>query len=393
MIIIIIFLFFSQICASWNISIYMEASYSLHDAALKNLNDLASSGPNEEINFLVQLHAQGNYAWRYLIKKNKIIQIQKVELTEKTDQNIIDFFKWSANYKSAEKYAIILWDHGFGILNPKKNNDKWELEKQILECRRDHKGMLIDNYHNNVMNVKQLSNALKEISIFLNKKLDILGMDLCMGSMMEIVFEISEYAQCYVGSQNCELKDGWDYAKIAQDLKFDTKPEDFAKIIVDAYKKYYEINASGVFTISALKLEFINMVKKNLDRVCQEIIFLWNQEKILIEPLIESARNESLGFCLHQDYIDLINFLERMKFKFQNSFKDQFLKIINLIDATISDLQQFVIVNVAGKKIIQANGISIYAPSKYFDNSYLDCNFAKESLWISFLNLLNSHKI
>lgn len=389
MIIIIIFLFFSQICASWNISIYMEASYGLHDAALKNLNDLAFQGPNENVNYLVQLHAQGKYAWRYLIEKNKIIQIQKVELTEKTDQNIIDFFKWSSDCRPAEKHALILWDHGFGILNPKKNNNQWEFEKQTAECKRFHKAMLIDNYHNNIMDIKQLSNTLKKISIFLNKKLDVLGMDLCMGSMFEIIFEISEYVQNYVGSQNCELKDGWDYSKIAENLNTNDSAENCAKIIVDAYKNYYEINATaGVYTISALNLELTNQIKKNIDDICREIIFLCSIDEMFIHSLIEGARSESLGFCLHQDYIDLINFLERIKFKFQNSFKDKFLKVINLIDYAISDLRQFIIANAAGKKITQANGISIYAPSKYFDKSYLDCSFAQESLWIKFLNYL-----
>ena len=105
--IVLLSLFF-QICAedSWTVAIYMEASYGLHDAALKNLNDLACQGPNENVNFLVQLHFQGNSAWRYLIKKNKIIQIQKIDLTEKTDQNISDFFKWGATFKPATKICF-----------------------------------------------------------------------------------------------------------------------------------------------------------------------------------------------------------------------------------------------------------------------------------------------
>ena len=267
-------------------------------------------------------------------------------------------------------------------------NEQWEFEKQTTECKRQHKAMLVDNYHNSIMEVRQLAVCMKEISTFLNRKLDVLGMDLCMGAMFEIIFEFSDYVHYYVGSQNCELKDGWDYETISKNLNDQIDSRDFAKNIVKAYKSYYEVNAlMGVYTQSALDLELVDEIKKDLDNISQEIMSLSKYDSC-IKSLLSSARNESLSFCMHSDYVDLVDFLERIKFKFQSSFKDNYLQIINLIETAICNIKKIIIQNIKGKKIAQANGICIYAPQEYLDESYLQCTFAQNSLWTQFINLL-----
>ncbi|MCF7799870.1 hypothetical protein K9L05_02465 [Candidatus Babeliales bacterium] len=408
----------------WTILIFVQAKNNLSKFATKNLTDMASIGSNNKINILVQWYQPNQQGiWRYKIEKNQINL--ETHIAQNSDgsssEDLVGSMKWAVNNYPAKNYFLVLWNHGVGILDPVWNsshrmhispylsveNPKLEIEgitKNFENELSSHRGILFNELNRTYMNNQELANALRQIKtdVLKNKKLDILGMDACLMAMIEVGYQIRNYAKYMVASQEVELANGWDYLTLLKNLSLgNINPITLAVNIVKTYEHYYA-NKIQFYTQSAVDLENMDLIKEGINQIIKDIDICKKLDTVKIKKLIQNSRSESIQFS-NKNYIDLYSFYSQFHKKLNENYTKQALNIIknqhtkNELTKSVNNLKESlqlgmklvenaVVAKTAGKTFSGTQGLSIYFPfSSYIDKSYVKTEFAQDSLWVKFI--------
>ena len=189
------------------IMVYIAADNDLHYFAWKNIKELSEVAP-PNINIIVQLNEPGKHkkTQRYLITKGKAHILNK-DNQEKLDsgsaKTLIDFCTYSIKNFPAQDYVLILWDHGTGILDPRRRTTRtdayfhFNASNLMIEVDRSRsfldlmekepkRGICFDDHYNTYLTNEKLDFALNEIqqSALEGKKFAIIGMDACLMSII-----------------------------------------------------------------------------------------------------------------------------------------------------------------------------------------------------------------
>lgn len=414
----------------WTFIVYIAADNDLRGFAARNIKQMAEVGSNNHLNILVQLDIRitGNkkITRRYYIENNKIFHVNAEDPTsQKMDsgdpQTLVSCCRWAVENYPANKYALILWNHGTGIIDPDTGrminptelfsynsaNNRYELDRSIgfldfinekdLKLRNDcWKGICWDESTGNYLTNQKLDAALAEItsSILGGKKIDLIGFDACLMSMLEITKITRNYVDIQVSSQEVELGAGMDYKRVLAPFATQTlDPQTFAAHIVNAFHETYN-TITNDFTMSAINLNESEMLEQNVNFVAQLLMDALNkQSQGSVKTAIQNSRNKLL--CTHFDepsYIDLhhfyTNLLANLKsFTFKDESRARVLKtnLIQALEEGKAIIKRIVIANKCGKNLSQAQGVSIYFPERRIHTSYRKTTFAQSNNWMPFV--------
>lgn len=404
---------------SWTFMVYMAAANDLEIFAPRNLRQMEKIGSNSHINIVAQHNIYEKskpYSTTYFIEKGskKIIKEEKEAGDSGHMQTLIDFCCNTMATYPADHYALILWNHGTGILEPVTRshvsiseifsltdmpvffNEEYKsfpslplLAKSIKQ--HIYKGICFNDSSGNFLNEQQLITALKTIcATSLNgKKLDLLGFDACLMSMVEVALSIEPYVDIMVASQDVERGTGWDYYyALYPFLSTTVTPEQLGIHLVHAYAKAYKKTSD--FTQTCLNLKNISPLTENISRVAFLLQdFLKSNIIIKIKNLIKMSRNRHL--CTHFDepeFIDLYHFYDNLLTNLAKIPEKTELNMAELnreLEQGKIMIQQSVLENMAGSAYPHAHGISIYFPEHIIHNSYRRSLFAKNTNWAVFL--------
>lgn len=220
----------------WTILIYIQACNNLESFAHKNLREMMRVGSNDKINILVELHKPGDKSWRYRIDRNNCIVDEVVARSPnaKTGDEVVDAMRWAINSYPSEKHALVFWNHGLGVIDPPwsviepcyMKTPSWRgqditkspepLSRATTKQLANDRGILFDDERRSYLTNPGMRKALRTISVDLlgGKKIDVVGMDACLMAMIEVPYQIREYAQYFVASQEFEFAQGWSYGPL-----------------------------------------------------------------------------------------------------------------------------------------------------------------------------------
>ena len=407
---------------SWTVIVYMAADNDLRAFAHNNIRQMTNIGSNQYVNIAVHMDIRFNnnqkVTRRYYVEKNKITTVNdKDPNTQQMDsgdpKTLVSCCEWAITNYPAENYALILWNHGTGIIDPKPHKiinpaelftfnphtSKFDLDRTmgfldlLYFMDNEERGICWDNSTGNYLTNAKFESALQEIcQRFLNnQKFSIIAFDACLMSMLEIANILKKYSDIMVGSQEVELGTGWNYQQALAPLA--DGPIDkysLAKNIVEAFQRTYS-QITNDYTQAALDLRYIPRVEYNVHEVAHILnACIALQEEQSVIQAIKAARNKRI--CTHFDepsYIDLYNFYENLE-QFMRQFKLQRNhELKNQLADALKDgktfIQQAVIANAAGKNLKNAQGISIYFPENRIHSSYEKTEFASKNNWLSFI--------
>lgn len=379
----------------WTFIIYMAADNDLQDATIDNLKQMAAVGSNDRINIVVQVNrkdeAKNKVTYRYYVEKHNLVLMNADdEYSQAMDsgdpKTLISCCAWALGNYPARYYALILWNHGSGILDRSKRSFMHGLNLFSY----DDRGICWDDTTGNYLSNKKLAYALNEIcSTYLFKKFDIIGFDACLMGMFEVGAVVKNYAKIMVASQETEDFTGWNYEYIfAPPALYPHDPVAEATLMVNSYKKAYQ--ASDEFTLSALDLYNLPVLEQGLDDLSMLLIQGINKQRS--GSFIDALKRASDKGCTHfgePTYIDLYHFLANMLVETPNcqfsKSVDETLKkaLIAQLKKVCNIIDQVVIANGVGTAYRKAHGISIYFPQDAIDRSY-KTYFAKTK-WLAFL--------
>lgn len=402
------------------IMVYMAADNDLRPFAARNIQQMANIGSNQNITIAVHLDIRisGNkkITRRYLIEKDQVLHIDPYNpLTQQMDSGnpatLISFCEWAIRSYPADEYDLILWNHGTGILEPphgkiinpmdlfvfNPSTHRLDLDRSIefMDAIEHgdpkYRGVCWDDTTGNYLSNRKMEIALQTIcqNYLGGKKFGIIGFDACLMSMIEVSSFIKKYAHVMVSSEEVELGMGWKYDEVLYPFlndRLDTPT--FARHIVAAYDKTYQ-SITNDYTLSAINLDSIELLERNIDHVSKILIDGLDKQKNILAPLIKESRNKLL--CTHFDeptYIDLHHFYKNLsnnirRFTADSNQINPTIKnnILMKLDEGIQLIEQLVIANTAGKNLKNAQGIAIYFPERGIHNSYQEAVFLISNAW------------
>ena len=396
--------------------VYITSNNDLFPFSELNIKQMTQIGSNKNINIIVQQDVYGKLeSKRIYVKKNKQKIIEKVttapESISGTPESLHSFVQWAIEKYPAEHQALILWDHGSGIIDPNiwrtifKFNPlalyKINVETGLFELNRElinKRGICFNEIFEVYLTNQDLKGTLEKISTNLldGKKLDIVGMDACNMAMLEVGSQIKDYVKYMVGSEETEPGTGWNYKKVLSTFKTKSlTPKEFAINIVDAYQKHYEYGYQD-FTQSAINLKKIGELEVNINETSKELISLLKGEKkakVLSKiKTLRRNRNRTTKFAnpdyidMHHFYMSIANRTKKMALKASNeTIKEQLEKINNLAKTGSNIIDEIVLGKTFCTSLPFAQGVSFYFPTRKIHKSYKKTDFAINNSWYKFL--------
>lgn len=372
--------------ANWTFMVYIAGDNDLFEFVQRDLKEMAKVGSNEHVSIVAQIDEYGrNYPTkRVFIEKGKITVIKEDGFDSKLDsgnpETLVDFCKWAIDNYPANHYALDLWNHGEGIIDP------------ALYGEFGTKGICFNDTYDTYLTNQDLDYALEKVTQHLGRKLDILACDACLMAMLEFASYVRHYAHYLVASQELEPGDGWHYKEVLKDLADHCMtPLEFSQHIVESFRVGY-LSKVNDFTQSAIDLRKVRLLLYNLHKISNIILLAQAYE---LDDSVTLAINTSRSWwnCTSFDepsYIDLLHFYRNLRVtapfiklkKERSNIVDQ---LVRELDTGIKLFESIVVANVSGSKKPYAGGLSIYFPERYIDDSYKKLYFAKNNAWMKLL--------
>jgi len=239
---------------------------------------------------------------------------------------LASFIRFCAEEAPADRYILILWDHGGGSVSGYGYDEK---------------------YPNDTMDISEIGTALKKGGV----KFDLVGFDACLMATLETAISIEPYADYLLASEESEPGTGWYYTRWLQMLDNNTSTNTLSlgkQIIDDFTSASASMSSRAVTTLSLVDLaELSGTVLKYLGSFGKE---LTNQLKGQDYQTVASARNGTREFAKSRrlDQVDLVDFCSRLG-----------TKQARLLGTAIQDAVKYNKVS----NVTNAYGLSIYFPN------------------------------
>ena len=235
---------------------------SKHGMASNDLQEMASANLGSNVNIIV--FTGGCSKWKTSGISNSVNQIYQIKgggLTRLKDDagsgsmvtpsTLSGFIKYGVQNFPANRYELILWDHGGGSVSGYGYDEK--------------------NKNSGSMNLAGINQALKDGGV----KFDFIGFDACLMATAETALMLDSYADYLIASEETEPGIGWYYTnwlnKFAANTSMSTV--DVGKIIVDDFVSECKRRCNGQkTTLSVIDLaEFANTIPDNLNKFAKSI--------------------------------------------------------------------------------------------------------------------------
>lgn len=418
---------------TWTIMLYQDADDpTLEQDIYMDLNEAEQIGSSQYVKVVAQIDRYaGGYAgdgdWhgtrRYLLQQdpdlfrvNSPVVQDLGEVNMADPRTLYDFATWAIKNYPADHYVLIMSDHGMGWPggftdpNPSTRSGLNTAFSQVVKSNM---------MYTNDFDVA-LANIVKDTGI---GSFDIVGMDACLMSEMEVLSALAPYTQYTVGSEEVEPALGWAYASFLTQLTADPgmSAEDLSKIIVNGYirddQRINNPQARADFLRQGSPIQSLFGAPQDVDpaalsRQLSRSITL-TAAKMSEFPALMNALN-NFAYALQQDdqnlpaqartyaqgytsifgenvppsYIDLGNFVQIVAQNTNNA------NVKSAADALVAQIGKVVVAEKHGPEKPGSTGISIYYPnSQLYSNavagarSYaqISTRFANDSVWDDFL--------
>lgn len=228
---------------TWTFLLYLDGDNNLHYWLQSALDRLESTAFEADVTVLALFDDYGNgHTWRYHVQHgggytDELDRWDMGELNMGHPQTLSNFITWGRNNYPADHYYLAVADHGRGT-----TGIAWD-----------------EADSSDLITVAELRTALQDATDDGAQPIDIVHYDACLMGMLENAYQIKDFADYLVASENL----GWGifaYSSYAAQITVDTTPWQLATAVVD---KYHDALAKYEYphTIAALYLAQVEAVE------------------------------------------------------------------------------------------------------------------------------------
>lgn len=206
---------------TYTVMLYGCSDTKLDQALAYNLTQLQATGKKERVNFAglvkfspkIQAAQEKLNGTRYLTMTDKGMTNQRrYESTYRMDnpENLANFIKETKEKMPADKYILVLWNHGseFGIGDKPVQSSYPESEGS--------RALLFDESNAGVaMSTFELEKAIKDS----DTKFDLMYLDVCNNGMIETYYQLKDCADYIMAAMQLTPGIGGNYTQLLNDLQ------------------------------------------------------------------------------------------------------------------------------------------------------------------------------
>jgi hypothetical protein len=416
----------------WLVMMYQDADDQvLEQDIFMDLNEAERAGSSDRVTIVAQLDRykgafQGDGNWtsarRYLVTKDndlnaihsKVVKdLGEVDMADSS--TLVDLITWAMQTYPADRYVLVLSDHGMGWPGGFSDADPNESDNGSAP--------LISALNGDFLFLSDIDKALGQISQQTGVgKLDLIGLDACLMSQLEIYATLQPYAHYALASEEVEPSLGWAYAGFLQELvnNPDMSTQELATDIVNSYvdqdlrivddqaRQDFLRQGSplgGYFGVSSVTASQLarqidrdgTLTAVDLDSLADLMQQFNNFAYILQDAdqsIVASARDYAQSFTsvfgkqAGPSYIDMGSFAQLVSKEANND------KVTQAANSVMTAMDNAIVAEKHGAGKPGSTGIAIYFPNSTMYNSpytgpqsynIIAARFVKSSLWDDFL--------
>ena len=340
----------------WTFLVYLIGSdlESNDGSGSSDLEEMMKVGSTENLNVIVTTGGAnkdnsdepGGINWKK-IKRWKVGKGKLNPLTYTSANNnmaipssLTDFIVWGEKSFPADKYVLVLWDHG-GALD----------------------GFGHDENSNMMLSVMQVKEALENASKITKNKLEVLGFDACLMANIEVLANYKSYSNYFVASEEVEPGHGWNYTPIFNAIANNTVTDgaSLGKVIADGYLAQAKSLSTSGITLSVINTAKVDNVIAALDGFVSGISTSAQKNTGSKYLPIAKGRSESEEYGKSDkspdkslDVVDIMDFARHVKANNP--------EVATSADALISAINDAVVYKVKDKTKPNSNGLTMFFP-------------------------------
>ena len=290
--------------AKWTFMIYLAGDNNLSPAADVDLIEMRAVGSTAEVNVLAQVDRHGAAGTtRYKVEqKGDGEATEALGVQDSGDpETLVGFIDWAAAKYPAERYALILWNHGGGWepsemdrvaakVGAENYTGREATERSSSPLRRalfrttvekifelpspTERAIASDDGSGHSLDTVELGKVLERGVKIIGQPFDLLGMDACLMSNFEVAYQAQPYARYMVASEENEPNNGWPYEEVLREVTGtpDLPTDKLAAHIVEAYvHSYVSRSYNGPVTQTACDLSKVGTVARALDALADAL--------------------------------------------------------------------------------------------------------------------------
>jgi len=328
---------------NWSIFVYLCGTdlETENGLATLNLEEMLKVDQADSVKLLVQTGGtrewhnsliQADVLGRYEVADGDIALVDEQPLASMGSADTLgDFLKWGVTNYPADKYMVVIWNHGGGSIS----------------------GAAFDELHDNdSLDVSELAAGIASAGV----QFEIIGFDTCLMATLETAAALSPYGRYLVASQEIEPGSGWDYTAWLQFVS-DNPTADGLQVGTAICDSYF-IKCGDTIDIATLSVTDLSLVPKlvtafdNLASELKQIV----AEPAKYQPFAQAmSRAESYGGNnANEGYTNMVDLGDLVR-KSDIAFSSADTEVLS----TLADAVKYQ-VNGTGRP--QASGLSLFVP-------------------------------
>jgi hypothetical protein len=406
--------------AKWTFMVYMAGFNNLSDFATKDLKEMRKVGSSDDVKLAAFVKRQNGRGAQHLIVAKRPADDVKKNLGNADSgkpQTLLDFIRWAQQKAPAERYALVVWNHGSGW-QPDDLEDLYDevrgrrdigVTARELALRSNQKiaravfgttvqevltlgdqqerAIASDDGTGHSLDTVELGRVLAKGREAIGQPFDLLGMDACLMSTLEVAYQARSDVLNVVGSEELEPADGWPYTAILKDLaaKPDMDGGRLGEVVVKRYIQSYN-NRRRLWPVTqcAMAADGIKPFSEALDELAGALTKHMREDGV---GQVQAAHLRTAGFM--GDLFDLHDFASELRRRrVGNEVKRAAKKLVDSLAPNGYVLAE----GHRGESVKQCGGVTAYLPYPGWGISpyYKDLRFSKQHRWDNFIR--NYHR-
>lgn len=336
----------------WTVMVYMDGDGDLEEYGILNMNQMETLGSDANINMVVQFDRgpglpATNGDWqdtrRFLVTKddNKQLISSPVlqnlgEVDMGTPEALTDFIKWTVARYPADRYVLVLWNHGAG----------WRSRAAAS------RGIIFDDSSGSYLTMGELEQALEAGGTHF----DLIAIDCSLMGMLEVFYEIKDHCDYITASEESPPGPGYPYDTIMARLVANPNmsTEALGRVFVEEHLARYKQDAVTQALIQTSRLDAFAAKVNAFAEALLPLVPLHRQQ-------VDAARVGSQPYA-YTYYRDLHDFAEKVKAAIPSP------ALASAADAVMAGMAgtnggPVIAEGHSGAAVDRSHGISVYLPS------------------------------
>jgi len=407
----------------WTVMVYLAGDNDLDRDGVADLEEMKTVGSTRDVSVVAQFDRSGKKRLtnRYVLRKGTSLDEDVVTALGETNTGdpavLGDFVTWAVTAHPAERYMLIIWNHGAGWDDANLYEDDAfssaappVVRKGVRITRGDARApvtmstaraafrrgrralfgptmstllsaraIAFDDQAKDYLDSRELQRVLGHIRRTLKRKIDILGFDACLMSMVEVAYQVRDAAWLTCGSEEEEPNEGWPYGAILKALaaKPAMTPAALAKLIVKKYLASY--TAEDGVTLSAVDLSAVEALARAVNGLGRALTAAL--EDSAARDGVVAVRAQVQEYTAPYDqYCDLADLCALLARRVRSP------DVKPACDAVRAALDRTIIAaGLKGRQVAHSHGIAVYFPKRTLSPLYAILDFARKGAWAAFL--------